>query len=61
MEDIYFYGGREVFLDDSKRNGEEEWYIGAGGAITALCDLEGELGEKNVELDGVICRVGACC
>lgn len=50
---------RSVFLHDSKRNGDEQWYIGAGGAITALSDAEAELEETRVKLNGVLLGFGA--
>ncbi|KAF5354923.1 hypothetical protein D9756_005663 [Leucocoprinus leucothites] len=52
---------RSVFLHDSKRNGDEEWYIGAGGAITALSEPEAEWEETNVKLNGVVLGFGASC
>ncbi|KAF9445312.1 para-aminobenzoic acid synthetase [Macrolepiota fuliginosa MF-IS2] len=50
---------RSVFLHDSKKNGDEEWVVGAGGAITALSDPEAELEETNVKLNGVLNGFGA--
>ncbi len=50
---------RSCFLHDSKKAGDQEWMIGAGGAITALSDPEAELEETNVKLDGVLRGFGA--
>nr|ACM17349.1 para-aminobenzoic acid synthetase [Agaricus bisporus] len=50
---------RSVFLHDSEKNGDERWYVGAGGAITALSEPESELEETRVKLNGVLLGFGA--
>lgn len=43
----------------SSNKTEEEWTIGAGGAITALSDPEGEWEEMMTKLDSVLKAFGA--
>ncbi|KXN88785.1 Putative aminodeoxychorismate synthase [Leucoagaricus sp. SymC.cos] len=52
---------RSCFLHDSKKDGDEEWVIGAGGAITALSDPEDEWEEMKAKLNGVLRGFGASC
>lgn len=52
---------RSCFLHDSKKDGAEEWVVGAGGAITALSDPEAEWEEMNAKLNGVLRGFGASC
>ncbi|KAF9448291.1 ADC synthase [Macrolepiota fuliginosa MF-IS2] len=50
---------RSCFLHDSKKGSDEEWIVGAGGAITALSDPEAEWEEMKAKLNGVLCGFGA--
>jgi len=50
---------RSCFLHDSKKGGDEEWVVGAGGAITALSDPEAEWEEMKAKLNGVLRGFGA--
>ncbi|KAF5352375.1 hypothetical protein D9756_005962 [Leucocoprinus leucothites] len=52
---------RSCFLHDSKKDGDEDWIVGAGGAITALSDPEAEWDEMNAKLNGVLRGFGASC